>query len=141
MKVLFVCTGNTCRSPMAEVIFNEMYKNHHAESRGLHARHGDRIEANALSVLKREYGFDEKRKALQVTLSDINEADLVIAMTEAHKRELTGIYGMDKVKTLKELAGSRGDILDPYGMDEYVYRRVFSEIRELLEQIRLFREE
>lgn len=141
MKVLFVCTGNTCRSPMAEVIFNEMYKDHHAESRGLHTRHGDRIEANALSVLKREYGFDEKRKALQITLSDINEADLVIAMTEAHKRELSGIYGMDKVRTLKELAGSRGDILDPYGMDEYVYRRVFSEIRELLEQIRLFREE
>ncbi|WP_209460711.1 low molecular weight protein arginine phosphatase [Youngiibacter multivorans] len=141
MKVLFVCTGNTCRSPMAEVIFNEMYKNHHAESRGLHTRHGDRIEANALRVLKREYGFDENRIAEQVTYSDINEADIVIAMTEAHKRELSGLYGMDNVRTLKELAGSKGDIIDPYGMDEFVYRRVFSEIRELLERIRLFREE
>lgn len=141
MKVLFVCTGNTCRSPMAEVIFNEMYKNHHAESRGLHVRHGDRIESNALKVLKREYGFDEVRNAEQITISDVHEADLIITMTEAHKRELSRLYGMDKVKTIRELAGSKGDILDPYGMDEFVYRRVFSEIRGLLEQIGLFKEE
>lgn len=142
MKVLFVCTGNTCRSPMAEVIFNEVYRNRHTSvSRGLHARAGDIISPEALTILKREYGYKEQRAAQKLGQNDIAEADVIITMTEGQKMEVAHEYGNVKLYTLKELAHETGDVMDPYGQEELEYARTFSEIRELITKIELFKED
>lgn len=138
MKVLFICTGNTCRSPMAEVIFNETYKKAKASSRGLHIHRGSVISPLAKNILNREYGFTEDREAEELLDIDVASADFIITMTEAQKREVTRHYGGENVYTLKELAGEKGDIMDPYGMDQDTYIETFREIRELIQKISKF---
>jgi len=135
MNVLFICTGNTCRSPMAEVIFNETYQKARAQSRGLFVHRGSVLSKEAREVLYREYGYQEDRDAEELRDVDVMEADYIITMTEAQKREVRRRYGGERVFTLKELAGEHGDVIDPYGMNEGVYIETFSELRKLIQNI------
>jgi len=138
MEVLFICTGNTCRSPMAEVIFNETYKKAHAESRGLFVRRGSIITKEAKEVLNREYGYIEDREAEELNDEDVAKADYIITMTESQKNEVVRHFGNEKVFTIKEIAGETGDIDDPYGMDLDEYVKTFSEIRKLIQKVEEF---
>ena len=134
MDILFICTGNTCRSPMAEVIFNETYKKAKASSSGLHIHRGSVISPLAKSILSREYGYNEDREAEELLDIDVASADFIITMTQAQKKEVARRYGGENVYTLKEMAGEEGDIMDPYGMDEDTYIKTFREIRELIQK-------
>jgi len=119
---------------MAEVIFNETYLKAEAASRGLFIQRGSTISTEAREILKREYGYDQDREAEELMDLDLAEAEYVITMTEAQKRR----YGGERVYTLKELAGESGDVMDPYGMNEEIYLRTFSEIRRLIHKIKQF---
>ena len=133
MRILFVCTGNTCRSPMAEGIFNSLSEG--AFSRGIYAE-GGRASENALSVMDK-MGIDiTGHISTQLTCDDVNEADLVLAMTKVHKAAILSVMpeAKDKVFTLGEYAGG-GDISDPYGGDEAVYEKCARELYDYIERI------
>lgn len=137
-KVLFVCTGNTCRSPMAEGIFNNLSEG--AFSRGIYAE-GTAASENAVSVMKK-MGIDiSKHISTQLTLKDINESDLVLTMTKAHKMAILSACpeAEEKVFTLGEYAEG-GDVSDPYGGNEAVYeacaREIYDYIKKIVEKIK-----
>ncbi len=124
MNVLFVCTGNTCRSPMAAALFNKIAVERDLpvkiESAGLFANDGDTASVEAVIAMK-AYDIDLLGHHAQTINTELLEkSDLVLTMTKAHKMVLEQYLG-DKVYTLLEFAGLDGDIPDPYGgnLDEY----------------------
>ncbi len=131
-KVLFVCTGNTCRSPMAEAVFNsivEKNKDFCAFSRGLFAD-GSPLSDNARAVLK-ENGIQFNHTSHLLTGNDIDCANIIFGMTRRHGQAV-----LDK---FPNAAGKvflmPSDIFDPYGADIEVYRKCFNQIKEAIEYI------
>lgn len=144
-KILFVCTGNTCRSPMAEVMFREMTAKKgigfiwSAASAGIFAPEGAMATPEALKVLE-ESGWDgSQHRARSLSEKLVQEADLILTMTAGHKARILDMYpaARDKVFTVKEYAGQRDDtdISDPFGRGMEAYRRTARELKENLEII------
>ncbi|MDI3311520.1 MAG: low molecular weight protein arginine phosphatase [Thermoanaerobacterium sp.] len=135
MKVLFVCTGNTCRSSMAEGIFNHIAKEkgieHVAESAGTMTYDGLPATDEAIKALKEKYGIDiSNHRSRLIKEEHIKDADLVLTMTEAQREFILRKHPefADKVFTLNEFADKKGDIEDPFGRGLDVYRKTAEEI-------------
>ncbi len=135
MNVLFVCTGNTCRSPMAAALFNKIAVEKDLpvkiESAGLFANEGESASAEAVVAMK-AYDIDLLgHHAQNINTELLEKSDLVLTMTQAHKMVLEQYLG-DKVYTLLEFAGMDGDIPDPYGGDADEYKECAESLYEAL---------
>lgn len=131
MNILFVCTGNTCRSPMAAALFNKIAVEKdldvRIESAGIFAEDGAPASAGAHYAME-EYGIDMAyHRAKSITPELLEQCDIVLAMTKGHKAQLLP-YTKGKVYTLLEYAGLPGDIADPFGGSNEVYKACAEEI-------------
>ncbi|MDG5471185.1 low molecular weight protein arginine phosphatase [Jeotgalibacillus sp. ET6] len=136
MNILFVCTGNTCRSPMAEAILkHKKLDSIDVRSAGLFAMEGGQASQQTQDVLD-ENGIVHKHQSKIVSQADVHWADYVFAMTSAHKAMLVDQFpfAMDRIFTLKEFAGGRGlDISDPFGGSLDMYRSTYEELNRLMD--------
>ena len=135
-KILFVCTGNTCRSVLAQYysVLRAAAEKLPLEftSAGLMASK-DIIQPRIVAdLLKKEGVKDFKHTPAELTAGTAAQADLILAMTAGHKARITELYpaASGKTFTLVEYAGFGGDdIADPYGRDDLFYFEFFKLIK------------
>lgn len=151
-NILFVCTGNTCRSPMAEGFLKDalkkdesLSKSYTSSSAGISAYDGDRASTNSIKALQYGWNIDISRHSAESTNKvNIYDAFLILTMTRQQKHVLEQQYpsAMQKIFTLKEYTKGRRtspgseqydftlDIIDPFGMNLDVYCSCAREIKE-----------
>jgi len=144
LTVCFVCSGNTCRSPMAEAMLNYLGKGkYRAVSAGTCACDGDGITENAALALERagvpsEGAHDYRRhRARSVRYSDIAHCDIIIGMTARHTLSLISAFpeAAEKFRTMPR------DIPDPFMHGETVYDACLEAIIDGLREMFIFEEE
>ena len=144
-KILFVCTGNTCRSYMAEYLYRSMLEERMADgnisacaiavsSAGIFAAEGSAGSSMAEEVLAEEFGIDgSAHRARLLTYDRAHEADLILAMTEGHKFAVVRAFPEleHKVYTLGEY-GHGQDVQDPFMGSYSTYSACARQMIELI---------
>ncbi|MGH8131168.1 MAG: low molecular weight protein-tyrosine-phosphatase [Steroidobacteraceae bacterium] len=141
-RVLFVCLGNICRSPMAEAVFRDLVHRHAADlaievdSAGTHGYHtGSAPDERAVAAARRR-GIDmSKLRARAIEASDFERFDLLLAMDESNYERLRALaprQHTDRVRLFLDYAPqlNRRDVPDPY----YGGATGFEEVLDLVEE-------
>ena len=146
-RILFVCLGNICRSPMAEMILKDMVR-----QRGLDGEFeiascatsteeiGNPVYPPARAELARRGVKCEHRAARQLTKADYDKYDLLIGMDENNIRNMKRMLGGDpkgKIRKMMEFAGSFADVADPWytGGFDVTYRDIQKACEGLLKEL------
>ena len=150
MRIMFVCHGNICRSPMAEMIFKNMLverglaegfavASSATSTEEIYRGVGNPIYPPAVRELRRHGIPVENRRAVRLTPEDYEKYDLFLLMDERNRRGIASIFPSDpegKVKKLLDYAGG-GDVADPwYTRDfEATWQDVLAGCTALLQQL------
>jgi protein-tyrosine-phosphatase len=141
-KILFVCSGNTCRSPLAEGIARKIFSDRvkspvTVSSAGSSAFEGAPASPEAVRVASR-YGVDiTGHQSRLLGPADVRDADLIVTMGEKH-RSTVGVIDPDALPytvLLTSFCGQTGDVPDPIGGGMEAYERVYELIHRCLEKM------
>ena len=151
VRIMFVCHGNICRSPMAEFIFKKM-----VADRGLEAEFEIRSSATSTEeiwngignpvyppakTMLAQHGIScDGKRAVQLQKSDYDKYDLFVGMDSANIRNMHRILGGDpkgKIHKLMDYTSRPGDVADPWYSDRFdiAYRDIFEGCEGLLETL------
>ena len=143
MRIIFICTGNTCRSPMAEALMRRAleargHRNVEVSSAGIGAWEGAPASEGSLLV-GLENGLDlSHHRARLFTGEMARTADLVLAMSVQQRDRAAALGAGDRVHTLAGFAGVSGsgaDVQDPYGSDLEAYRSTYRQLEGLVDAV------
>lgn len=143
MLIAFCCTGNTCRSPMAEFMLKDELNrinvnNVEVISFGLFASVGQSMSENSAVALDTLGIPFAPKMSQQITQDLFDKCDYIFAMTNGHKNALVNTFGgADKIFTLAEASETYGDISDPFGGN---YADYISCANEILSKVQIVAE-
>lgn len=139
-KVIFVCNDNTCRGPMAEVIFKRfsVEMGIEAVSRGIVVLFPQPSNPKAEMVLRNHELLLENHTSKRITKEDITEDTLILTMTEKEKKSVLEEFEQMPVEftvfTVKEFTDEEGDVIDPYGGDLMDYENCYTDLARLIKK-------
>lgn len=130
--IIFVCTGNTCRSPLAESYMKTL-TDLPVESRGLFVT-SSVVNENSKKIIQ-ENNLVSPTTPKQLTYED-TLGSTILVMTEGHKYQVKKLNADADVHLLSEYAGESGDIMDPFGGNIDMYNHTFNEIKNYIDRIK-----
>lgn len=142
-RVLFVCSGNTCRSPMSAALFQNVWQREgvgwdiKVESAGINAMPGFPATEHGIAAMERWQIDLSQHRSKMVGEQMLLDADLVLTMTRSHKDSICRLWPQvaQRVYTMLEYVGQDGDVIDPFGGAAEHYERTASQLEHLLEPI------
>ena len=151
IRIMFVCHGNICRSPMAEFIFKKMLRERGLEDRFAVASSatsteeiwggvGNPVYPPACEELARHGIACDGKRAVQLRREDYDKYDLFIGMDSANVRNMHRMLGGDpegKIRKLMDYTGRGGDVADPWYSERFdiAYRDIEQGCRALLAEL------